>query len=226
MQVLNEIAMAIWHNDFTKLIDPDVLWIIYALFFIIIVLENAVLPAAFLPGDTLLILSGALIAKDVFSFIPTIIILTIAASLGCWLGFLQGRWLSDTNLIKQWLKEIPKEYHDRANKLFNQQGLYALLIGRFLAFIRTLLPILAGLSTLSHRRFQLFNWLSGILWIGIIVSLSYAINKIPFIEYHENIVMNILIFLPILLLIIGFISSVIIYWKYKKNKHSNLNRSK
>ncbi|MGP1946774.1 MAG: DedA family protein, partial [Arsenophonus sp. ER-LPS3-MAG3] len=80
-------------------------------------------------------------------------------------------------------------------------------------------------STLSHRRFQLFNWLSGILWIGIIIPLSYAINKIPFIEYHENIVMNILILLPILLFIIGFISSVIIYWKHKKNKHSNFNRS-
>ncbi|WGO84110.1 DedA family protein [Arsenophonus apicola] len=218
MQVLNEIVMAIWYHDFAKLINPDILWIIYAVLFTIIVLENGILPAAFLPGDTLLILSGALIAKGVLSFIPTIIILTIAASLGCWLGFLQGRWLSDTNVIKQWLKQIPQEYHDRANRLFDDQGLYALLFGRFLAFVRTLLPVLAGLSTLSHRRFQLFNWLSGLLWIGIIVSLGYAINQIPFIKRHENIVMNILIFLPILLLISGLIGSIVVYWKHKKAK--------
>lgn len=217
MQVLNEIVMAIWHHDFAKLNNPDILWIIYAVLFTIIILENGILPAAFLPGDTLLILSGALIAKGVLSFIPTIIILTIAASLGCWLGFLQGRWLSDTHLVKQWLKQIPQEYHDRANRLFNNQGLYALLIGRFLAFVRTLLSVFAGLSTLSHRRFQLFNWLSGLLWIGIIVSLGYAINQIPFIKRHENIVMNILIFLPILLLISGFIGSLVVYWKHKKS---------
>ncbi|MGP1930274.1 MAG: DedA family protein [Arsenophonus sp. ET-YP4-MAG3] len=216
MQILNEIMMAIWHNNFAKLINPDILWIIYVLFFIIIVLENAILPAAFLPGDTLLILSGALIAKNVLSFIPTIIILTIAASLGYWLGFLQGRWLSDTDIIKQWLKQIPQEYYDRANQLFNNQCLYALLLGRFLVFVRTLLPILAGLSTLSHGRFQLFNWISSILWIGIIVSLGYIINQIPFIKYHENIVMNVLIFLSILLLIIGFIGSFVVYWKHKK----------
>ncbi|MGP1953109.1 MAG: DedA family protein [Arsenophonus sp. ET-KM2-MAG3] len=217
MQILNEIMMAIWHNDFSKLINPDILWIIYVLFFIIVVLENAILPASFLPGDTLLILSGALIAKNVLSFIPTIIILTIAASLGYWLGFLQGRWLSDTDIIKRWLKQIPKEYYDRANKLFNNQCLYALLLGRFLVFVRTLLPILAGLSTLSQGRFQLFNWISGILWIGIIVSLGYIINQIPFVKNYENIVMNILIFLSISLLIIGFISSLIVYWKHKKN---------
>lgn len=121
MQVLNEIVMAIWPHDFAKLINPDVLWIIYAVLFIIIVLENGIFPAAFLPGDTLLILSGALIAKGVLSFIPTVIILTIAASLGCWLGFLQGRWLSDTDIIKQWLKQILQEYHERANRLFNNQ---------------------------------------------------------------------------------------------------------
>ncbi|MGP1939367.1 MAG: DedA family protein [Arsenophonus sp. ET-DL9-MAG3] len=217
MQILNEIMMAIWHNDFSKLINPDILWIIYVLFFIIVVLENAILPASFLPGDTLLILSGALIAKNVLSFIPTIIILTIAASLGYWLGFLQGRWLSDTDIIKRWLKQIPKEYYDRANQLFNNQCLYALLLGRFLVFVRTLLPILAGLSTLSQGRFQLFNWISGILWTGIIVSLGYIINQIPFVKNYENIVMNILIFLSISLLIIGFISSLIVYWKHKKN---------
>lgn len=87
MQVLNEIVIAIWHHNFAKLINPNVLWIIYAVLFIIIALENGILPAVFLPRDTLLILSGALIAKGVLSFIPTVIILTIAASLGCWLVF-------------------------------------------------------------------------------------------------------------------------------------------
>lgn len=223
MEVLREIVLALWHHDFLKLSNPDIIWVIYSVLFVVIVLENGVLPAAFLPGDTLLILSGALIAKGVLHFIPTIIILTVAASLGCWLGFLQGRWLSETNIVKRWLSQIPNEYHEKANQMFNKQGLYALLAGRFLAFVRTLLPVLAGLSDLSHRRFQIFNWLSGLLWVGIIVSLVYTLNQIPFIKQHEQIVISALLILPIILLVGGLITSIIVYWKHRKsmNKKSN-----
>ncbi|WJW81447.1 DedA family protein [Moellerella wisconsensis] len=221
MEVLHEIVRALWDHDFMKLSNPDILWVIYGVLFIVIVLENGVLPAAFLPGDTLLILSGALIAKGVLHFIPTILILTVAASLGCWLGFLQGRWLSDTKVVKRWLEQLPQEYHHKANHLFHNQGLYALLIGRFLAFVRTLLPVLAGLSELSHRRFQLFNWLSGLLWVGLIVTLGYALNQIPFIKQHEQLVMSVLMILPILLLVAGLIGSIVMYWKHRKNRSSH-----
>lgn len=223
MEVLREIVLALWNHDFLKLSNPEVLWVIYTVLFVIIVLENGVLPAAFLPGDTLLILSGALIAKGVLEFVPTVLLLTTAASLGCWLGFLQGRWLSDTKIVKRWLSQIPHEYHDKANQMFHKQGLYALLVGRFLAFVRTLLPVLAGLSELSHRRFQLFNWLSGLLWVGIIVTLGYALNQIPFVKQHEQIVITILMILPVILLVGGLIGSIMVYWKHRKsaNKKSN-----
>ncbi|MCW2256319.1 membrane protein DedA with SNARE-associated domain [Providencia alcalifaciens] len=223
MEVLREIVLALWNHDFLKLSNPEVLWVIYTVLFVIIVLENGVLPAAFLPGDTLLILSGALIAKGVLDFVPTVLLLTTAASLGCWLGFLQGRWLSDTKIVKRWLSQIPHEYYDKANHMFHKQGLYALLIGRFLAFVRTLLPVLAGLSELSHRRFQLFNWLSGFLWVGIIVTLGYALNQIPFVKQHEQIVITVLMVLPVILLVGGLIGSIMVYWKHRKsaNKKSN-----
>ncbi|BGI50931.1 MAG: DedA family protein [Arsenophonus endosymbiont of Ceratovacuna japonica] len=217
MFIFNKIIMAIWNHDFSKLINLDVLWIIYTALFIIIILENSILPASFLPGDTLLVLSGALIEKGILSFIPTIIILTIASSLGYWLGFLQGRWFNDKYIVKQWIQRIPIKYYNSANRLFNNKGLYALLIGRFLVFIRTILPILAGLSTLNHKRFQLFNWISGLLWVSIMIYIGYAINKINFFKYHENLIINILILLPILLFIIGFISIFIALWKSKKN---------
>lgn len=51
-------------------------------------MENGLLPASFLPGDSLLLLSGALIAKGVMGFAPTLLILTAAAGLGCWLSYI------------------------------------------------------------------------------------------------------------------------------------------
>lgn len=77
-------------------------------------LENGLLPASFLPGDSLLILAGALIAQGVMDFLPTIAILTAAASLGCWLSYIQGRWLGNTKTVKGWLAQLPAKYHQRA----------------------------------------------------------------------------------------------------------------
>lgn len=206
-------------HDYMVLADPNVMWVIYVVLFIIIMLENGVLPAAFLPGDTLLVLCGALIAKDVLHFIPTIVILGTAASIGSWLGFLQGRWLSDTRVVKRWMSQLPEQYHQRANDLFHRQGLYALLIGRFIAFVRTLLPTLAGLSELEQRRFHLFNWISGFLWVGIIVSLGYILNQIPFVQKHEQLVMNILMIIPVVLLTAGLIGSIAMYFKHRKSNN-------
>ncbi|MEQ4922683.1 DedA family protein [Proteus hauseri] len=219
MDTLKEIIHALMQHDYMVLADPNVMWVIYVVLFIIIMLENGVLPAAFLPGDTLLVLCGALIAKDVLHFIPTIVILGTAASIGSWLGFLQGRWLSDTRVVKRWMSQLPEQYHQRANDLFHRQGLYALLIGRFIAFVRTLLPTLAGLSELEQRRFHLFNWISGFLWVGIIVSLGYILNQIPFVQKHEQLVMNILMIIPVVLLTAGLIGSIAMYFKHRKNNN-------
>ncbi|ASN87398.1 DedA family protein [Pectobacterium versatile] len=216
MSVVHDIIQALWQQDFSALADPHVIWVIYGILFTTLFLENGLLPASFLPGDSLLLLTGAMIAKGVMSFFPTMILLTIAASLGCWLSYLQGRWLSDTRLVKGWLLQLPAHYHQRAYHLFHQHGLAALLVGRFLAFIRTLLPTMAGISGLNNTRFQIFNWLSGLLWVGGIVTLGYALSHIPLVKRYEDQVMTALILLPIILLVSGLIGMAIVVWRKKR----------
>ncbi|WP_034917006.1 DedA family protein [Erwinia sp. 9145] len=216
MGVLHEIVQALWHQDFAALANPVVIWIVYGIMFVTLLLENGLLPASFLPGDSLLLLAGAMIAKGVMGFVPTLLILTLAASLGCWLSYLQGKWLGNTRLVKGWLMHLPAQYHQRAWSLFHRHGLMALLIGRFLAFVRTILPTMAGISGLKNARFQLFNWLSGLLWVGILISAGYAISQVPFIKRHEDQVMAILMILPLALLCIGLIGSITLLVKRKK----------
>src|SRR5471030_1183295 len=131
MAVLTDILHALWQHDFSVLADPKVLWVVYAVLFITLFLENGLLPASFLPGDSLLLLTGALIAKGVMSFIPMLIILVIAASLGCLLSYFQGRWLGHTDLVICWLLQLPAHYHFRPHQMFIQHGSMALLVGRF-----------------------------------------------------------------------------------------------
>lgn len=217
MEVLREIVHALWQQDFTALADPTVIWVVYAVLFTTLLLENGLLPASFLPGDSLLLLAGALIAKGVMAFVPTIVILTLAASLGCWLSYLQGRWLGHTGVVKGWLLQLPAQYHQRAHRLFNHHGLMALLIGRFLAFVRTLLPTMAGISGLSNARFQLFNWLSAVIWVGAVVSLGYAFSQIPLVKRYEDQVMAGLMILPLILLVVGLCGAMLVIWRKKRS---------
>ncbi|CAI0936207.1 Inner membrane protein YghB [Serratia quinivorans] len=216
MDVLREIVHALWQQDFIALADPSVIWVVYAVLFTTLFLENGLLPASFLPGDSLLLLSGALIAKGVMAFVPTLIILTVAASLGCWLSYVQGRWLGHTSLVKGWLLQLPAQYHQRAHNLFNRHGLMALVIGRFLGFVRTLLPTMAGISGLNSTRFQIFNWLSAVIWVGAVVGLGYAFSQIPLVKRYESQVMTGLMILPLLLLLVGLLGAMLVIWRKKR----------
>ncbi|CDL79218.1 DedA family protein [Xenorhabdus cabanillasii] len=220
MEIVTDLIYALWHQDYETLANPSLVWAIYLLLFTILFLENGVLPAAFLPGDSLLILVGVLIAQDAMSFPATLVILTAGASLGCWVGYLQGRWLGNTQLVRSWLSHLPSHYHQRAHNLFHRHGLSALLIGRFLAFVRTLLPTLAGLAGLNNARFQMFNWLSGFLWVIILTTLGYALGKSPLFRQYEQYLMNFLVLLPVALLLIGLIGSLTFIWRKKRTNNS------
>jgi len=215
MAVIQNIVQALWQHDFATLANPHVIGVVYCVMFATLFLENGLLPASFLPGDSLLLLAGALVAKGVMDFVPTMVILTTAASLGCWLSYLQGRWLGNTKTVKGWLSQLPAQYHQRATHMFDRHGLLALLAGRFLAFVRTLLPTMAGISGLSNRRFQFFNWLSALLWVGVVTSFGYALSMIPFVKRHEDQVMTFLMILPIALLVAGLVGTVFVVLKKK-----------
>lgn len=215
MVVIQNIISALWQHDFAALANPHIIGIVYCVMFATLLLENGLLPASFLPGDSLLLLAGALVAKGVMSFVPTIAILTAAASIGCWLSYIQGRWLGNTHLVRGWLDQLPEQYHHRATTMFDRHGLMALLAGRFLAFVRTLLPTLAGISGLSNRRFQLFNWLSGLLWVGVVTGLGYALSMIPFVKAHEDQVMTVLMILPVVLLLSGLLGTLVVVVRKK-----------
>ncbi|NKI76112.1 DedA family protein [Dickeya sp. CFBP 2040] len=216
MSVVHEIIQALWQQDFSVLSNPQVIWWVYGVLFTTLFLENGLLPASFLPGDSLLLLSGALIAKGVMSFIPATIMLTVAASLGCWLSYLQGRWLGDTPLVKKWLHQLPDQYHQRTHNLFQQHGLAALLAGRFLAFVRTLLPTIAGISGLNSTRFQIFNWLSGFLWVTGIITMGYSLSQIPLVKRYEDQFMTVLCILPLVLLLSGLVGMLLVVWRKKR----------
>jgi len=201
--------------------DPKVLWALYAMLFVILLLESGILPAAFLPGDSLLFLTGVLISLDIFHFGLINVVLIAGAALGTWLGYIQGRWLGNTKIVKNWMAHLPAKYHARTQTLFHKYGLQALFIGRFIAFVRTALPIMAGLSGLHSKRFHIYNWVSATLWIFLITTLGYLFGLSPLFKAYEKEFMTFLMLIPVLLLVLGLIASIwLVVKRYltKKNK--------
>mgnify|MGYP000124735549 CR=1 FL=1 len=187
MVVIQEIVAALWQHDFAALANPHVVGVVYLVMFATLFLENGLLPASFLPGDSLLLLAGALIAKGVMDFVPTVAILTAAASLGCWLSYIQGRWLGNTATVKRWLGHLPHKYHQRATCM----------------------------SVSRQRQMCIRDRLSALLWVGVVTGLGYALSMIPFVKRHEDQVMTCLMILPIALLIAGLLGTVIVVIKKK-----------
>ncbi|VEB89469.1 Inner membrane protein YqjA [Citrobacter koseri] len=90
MELLTQLLNALWAQDFETLANPSMIGMLYFVLFMILFLENGLLPAAFLPGDSLLVLVGVLIAKGAMGFPQTLLLLTVAASLGCWVSLYSG----------------------------------------------------------------------------------------------------------------------------------------
>lgn len=216
---MSDILNALLNHDLATLSQPGMIWGIYSILFTVIFLESALLPAAFLPGDSLLILAGALAAKGILPFYPTMGLLVVAAGSGYWLNYLQGRWLGHTKRVEKWLAQVPEYYHQRAHELSEQYGSWALLVGRFLGFVRTLLPLLAGLSGLRQGRFQTFSWLGAMLWVYVLMAAGGALTEVSFFRQNEAMGMTLLLILPLVLLIAGIAGSIIVICRRKKVRH-------
>lgn len=121
MELLTQLLNALWAQDFETLANPSMIGMLYFVLFMILFLRTVccLLP---LPGDSSLVLVGVLCAKGAMAFPQTVLLLTIAASTGCWVSYIQGRWLGNTRIVQNWLSHLPAHYHQRAHHLSISMG--------------------------------------------------------------------------------------------------------
>ncbi|MEY8710097.1 hypothetical protein A9B99_17830 [Mangrovibacter phragmitis] len=215
---MTALITALLHQDLAVLSQPGTISWIYCILILAIFLESALLPAAFLPGDSLLLLAGAMTAKQILPFYPTLVLLVVATGTGYWINYLSGRWLSHTHPVKKWLGKVPAHYHQRAQNLSHRFGPPALLVGRFIGFVRTLLPLLAGITALKQRQFHLFNWPGAILWVGTLLLAGRHLAELQLFKNNSAAGMAVLILLPLLCLLAGIIGSA--WYAVRRQQHN------
>lgn len=170
-----EFIMNLEHNLPLLIQEYDV-WI-YALLFLIIYAETAFVFMFFLPGDSLLLVVGALCATTAVMHLDYIIlILFFAASLGYFTNYYIGSRLSGQtiNPNSRWIK---KDYLIKTQDFFQKHGGKTILLARFIPFARSFAAFAAGYSRMNIGLFTLYNLLGAILWIGVVVGAGYLFSS-------------------------------------------------
>jgi membrane-associated protein len=183
---------------------------VYALLFLIIFTETGVVVMPFLPGDSLLFIVGALCGAGMMNLPLSMLLLTVAAILGDQVNYSVGRYVGPK--VWQWEQSrfFNKAAFEQAHAFCEKHGGISIVLARFMPFIRTFAPFVAGVSAMSRGKFTFYNVVGALLWVVGLTLAGYLFGNLPWVQQHLDKIIWALIIGPGLIAIYGG-------WKAKRN---------
>ena len=178
------------------------LWV-YALLFLVIFVETGVVVMPFLPGDSLLFVVGAMCGVGLMSYPLSVGLLFAAAVLGNQSNYAIGRHFGPK--VFQWedSKFFNKRAFNQAHEFYEKYGGITIVAARFMPFLRTFAPFVAGVAKMTRAKFTFYDVTGGALWVGGIITVGYFFGNIPFVKAHLDKIIWAMIFAPGLLILFG-----------------------
>ena len=176
---------------------------VYALLFAIIFVETGVVVMPFLPGDSLLFVVGALCGLGLME--PGIVmpLLVLAAVAGDQLNYSLGRIVGPK--VWQWehSRWFNKRAFQQAHDFYEKYGGITIMLARFLPFIRTFVPFVAGVAEMGRRKFTLYNVAGALLWVIGLITIGYLFGNLPWVKAHMSLIIWAMIIVPGLIALAG-----------------------
>ncbi len=157
------------------------MWI-YAILFLIIFSETGLVIAPFLPGDSLLFVSGALCGMGALQLYWLMPLLMLAAFSGDNCNYWIGRLLGLRILQRANPRLIKPEYLEKTRAFYERHGGKTILFARFLPIIRTFAPFVAGIGLMRYRVFVTFSLLGSLAWISFFTLTGFYFGNIPWVK--------------------------------------------
>jgi membrane-associated protein len=176
---------------------------VYGLLFAIIFVETGVVVMPFLPGDSLLFVVGAMCAAGLMSLPLALALLWLAAVLGNQSNYAIGRAIGPRVFSWQSSRWFNKRAFDQAHAFYERYGGITIVAARFMPFLRTFAPFVAGVAQMTRRRFTMYDVCGGALWIGSVTIAGYLFGNIPWVKANLDKIIWAAIFLPGALVLIG-----------------------
>lgn len=171
----------------------------YLILFLIIFAETGLVVTPFLPGDSLLFATGAIIAKEEsgLNIVIMALILIIAAILGDLVNYHVGKYIGPKAFSGKY-RLLKKEYLERTQAFYNKHGGKTIIYARFIPIIRTFAPFVAGIGTMTYLRFATYNVVGGIVWVLSFLLLGFYFGGLPIIKDNFTYVIFAIIIVSIL----------------------------
>jgi membrane-associated protein len=176
---------------------------VYALLFLIIFVETGVVVMPFLPGDSLLFVVGAMCGVGLLSYPMSVSILLAAAVLGNQSNYAIGRHFGPK--VFQWedSRYFNKKAFDQAHAFYEKYGGVTIVAARFMPFLRTFAPFVAGVAQMTRRKFSFFDVTGGTLWVGSIITAGYFFGSVPWVQMNLDKIIWAMILIPGVVILFG-----------------------
>ena len=177
----------------------------YAVLFLIIFAETGLVVTPFLPGDSLLFLTGAIAAGMSGVSIPLLLLLLItAAVLGDAVNYAVGLRLGPAVFRYEQSWFFNKKHLLRAQEFYEKYGSKTIILARFVPIVRTFAPFVAGIGKMQYRRFALYNVVGGVAWVAICLFAGYYFGQMEWVKKHFELVIVAIIVISVLPMVVEF----------------------
>lgn len=204
MEILSFLIDFVLHVDryLETFVQSYGLWV-YALLFMVIFVETGVVVMPFLPGDSLLFVVGAMCGVGLMSYPLSVGLLFAAAVLGNQSNYAIGRYFGPR--VFQWedSRLFNRAAFDAAHAFYEKYGGITIVAARFMPFLRTFAPFVAGVAHMTRARFTLYDVFGGALWVCGIITIGYFFGNFQWVKAHLDKIIWAMILIPGLVIVLG-----------------------
>lgn len=188
---------------------------LYALLFVVIFAETGLVVFPFLPGDSLLFISGTVVAAAGLNVHVLVVVLIIAAILGDSVNYSIGRYIGPKIFDRPDSRWFKQEHLRRTQAFYDRYGGITIIIGRFVPIIRTFAPFLAGVAGMRYTRFLCFNVVGGVVWITSLVYAGYVFGNIPWVKDNLTLIV-------VAIVVVSLIPAISTFFQERKARRSSV----
>ena len=176
---------------------------VYALLFLIVFVETGLVVMPFLPGDSLLFVTGALAGAGLIDVKLVMALLLIAAISGDQVNYLIGSRVGQKVWSWEHSRWFNRRAFEQAHDFYERHGPITIVIARFMPFIRTFAPFVAGVAAMDRLRFTTYNVVGAFIWVVGLTLAGYFFGNLPWVQQHLSKIIWALIIIPGLIAIFG-----------------------
>jgi membrane-associated protein len=170
---------------------------VYALLFVIVFIETGLVIWPFLPGDSLLFVTGAIAAAGGMDIGLLMAVLIAAALTGDNVNYAVGRWVGPRVFHYEESRWFSPKHLSRAHAFYEKHGGKTIILARFIPIVRTYVPFVAGIGSMPYARYIGWCVAGAAIWVVSLCSAGYFFGNLPVVKKNLSVVIVLIVLISI-----------------------------